>query len=100
MIVSAAVDGLTLVIEFERDARRLACQCTSLETTSTELPSKAIQHFDIVGNVGGIVLRSDRNITQRFAINDILGMGVGKFRSRSEVSHSITTQTERNRKLT
>ena len=76
------IDGHALVIQLESQRRGFDAQCTTLEPACSHLFRDVIEYLDIVFDSCGIVRRNYENATQRSALNNILGIRIGKLRSR------------------
>jgi hypothetical protein len=78
-----AVRGQPVVIQLERQTKRVKVESAILETTGPHVLCKALQDFDVMGNVGSVMFGGDDKITKDMTINDFLSVRVGKFGGRS-----------------
>lgn len=73
-LVRAAVNRQSALIKLELQSKRVRLDATVLEPTRTELLGNVIQDLDVVGDASSIVLGDDGDVTQRFTVDDTVGI--------------------------
>ena len=81
--VLTTVNGHAIVIQLKGQTQGVGLHAAVLEAACAELPRDLVEHLNVMGNASSIMLGDDRDITQSLALNDILGVGVREFSSRS-----------------
>lgn len=84
--LSTTVDRLALLVESERQLVRLAADGTALETPLTKLLGKVVENLDIVGDIGSVMFRDDRDTTENLAFDNVLSVLVAQLGSRPKIN--------------